>query len=303
MNKNNGTTIENFFELPMFLTDKQAKDQGFDTPELIPKSSKCEFCTKELRPTGRRSLFKPKIVEWTGNHEFCGCEKSVQLREEKEKAHRKSEEAQELAVQRVERQKKVEKLFSECKLGERFKRRTFETYEVIEKNKKVFEKAQRYCEKFDELRINGVGLMFTGSFGTGKTHLAAAITNRLIHKGIPVIFGSLTSLLSKFKDSYQGEIKQSESAIIDLYSNVDLLIIDDLGKEKISDWVLGKLFEIINNRYENDRPVVITSNYSLDELKNRLSTEKNTDTAGAIASRLCEMTQGLECNWEDYRQK
>ena len=88
-----------------------------------------------------------------------------------------------------------------------------------------------------------------GSYGTGKTHLASAIANRLLSLGIPVIAGTLSTLLDKIKRSWQ-DVKLNEYEIMKAFFDCDLLIIDDLGKEKVTDWYLERLYSIINHRYE-----------------------------------------------------
>lgn len=151
-------------------------------------------------------------------------------------------------------------------------------------------------------RKNGLGIMFVGTYGTGKTHLACSIAIELIKRKIPTIYGTAITLLSKVRQTYDSNTNINEWELLDLYSNVDLLVIDDLGKEKPSEWVLEKLYHIINQRYENLKPVIITTNYDSITLTNRLSTKDNSSTVEAIVSRLNEMCTGIYMNFEDYRK-
>ena len=82
-----------------------------------------------------------------------------------------------------------------------------------------------------------------------------------------------------------------------------MLIIDDLGKERPSEWTLEKLFTIINNRYENNLPVIITTNYNRDKLRERLANNKNYEIADSIISRLYEMCKGLAIYGNDKRKE
>ena len=81
-------------------------------------------------------------------------------------------------------------------------------------------------------------------------------------------------MLDFIRDSYS-DSEVSDKDYLNLYSSVDLLVIDDLGKEKPTEWVLEKLFLIVNNRYNNYLPIVITTNYNRNQLRERLCINKN----------------------------
>lgn len=79
-------------------------------------------------------------------------------------------------------------------------------------------------------------------------------------------------------------------------------MIDDLGVELINDWMLSKLFVIINERMKNELPIIITTNYNLEELRKRLSMpNKVCETPNSIISRLCSICYRVECKGNDYR--
>lgn len=231
---------------------------------------------------------------WLWCEAECDCQKA-----QAEKALKKDEEKKQEEARRLK--EKIDRLFSQSQLGEKFKGRTFENFEITEDNKSAYRRAKKYAEIFEDYRKTGIGIFFTGNIGTGKTHLAASITNYLIRKQIPVIFGTFISLLGKLKQTYNSN-QEEESKIISLYSKVDLLIIDDLGKEKPSFWVLEKLYEIINNRYEAMRPMVITSNFSIKDLEFRFSSIDEW-ISRAICSRISENCSGVVMNGEDWRMK
>jgi DNA replication protein DnaC len=295
-----GLSFKDLAEIPTFLTSVEAGARGFNFLKPEPGNIKCEFCNKELLPVGRRHFLKLEIVAWHG-HEECQCEKAIRCREEIRLKEERRQKEEEEAARRAEFQARVKKLFDQSKLGARFLNRTFEAFKVTEENKLAFESAKKYSTDFQKFKAEGIGLNFNGAYGTGKTHLAAAITIDLINRGIPVIMGTTITLLGKFKEAY--DRRESESEIIDLYSTIDLLIIDDLGKERVNEWVLEKLYLIINNRYENNLPLVITTNYNIEDLTKRLSTNQNIDTAEAITSRLWEMCRGVEMTGADWRKQ
>jgi DNA replication protein DnaC len=186
-------------------------------------------------------------------------------------------------------------------MGKRFQQRTFENFAINANNQRAYEKAKDYADNFLNLE-EGIGLMFVGDYGTGKTHLAAAIANDLLNNGIPVVFGTLSTLLGAIKKTWSDE-KYDEHDIEDIYQTVDLLVIDDLGKEQVSEWTLSKLYSMINDRYENCRSVIITTNFGEGELIERLSTKDNKSTAESIVSRLIEMCSGVLLVGEDFRRK
>lgn len=268
----------------------------------IPEANKCKYCGKELYYRGLVHPFKEKtIMKWL-SPKPCECEKSKKASEIAEKKRKEEIEREEIEKVKREKRQKIEKLFELSKMGERFKKRNFSSFIANEQNKQAYDIAKAFVKNFDKAEKEGLGIMFTGNYGAGKTHLACSIAIELINKGIPVIYGTAITLLGKIKESYENK-DINEWNLLDLYSTTDLLIIDDLGKEKPSEWVLEKLYYIINQRYENLKPVIITTNYDSDTLKNRLTIKDNSSTAEAIISRLNEMCTGIYMNCEDYRKK
>lgn len=281
----------------------EAQEAGIELLQPVPLPSKCQFCGKTLYHQGFKHPFKNKIQFWTQNPERCICAKAAEYWNNYEAEKEKKRHEEEETVRRAEFRTKVEKLFAQSRLGDRFLTRTFETFITNNDNQAAYDTAYKYASEFERFKKDGVGLIFNGKYGTGKTHLAAAIAIYLLNKGIPVIIGTTIKLLGKLKQTYNDEIRESEEQILDLYSEADLLIIDDLGKERVNEWVLEKLYYIINNRYENNLPTIVTTNYEIDTLPVRLSTKQNMDTGEAIASRLWEMCRGVEMNFEDWRKR
>ena len=176
---------------------------------------------------------------------------------------------------------------------------TFENYKITNKNKKAYENIKKYVDKLIKETTNK-GLFITGDYGVGKTYLASCIANEIIKNGKSVIFGTLIQLLDFIRDSYR-DSEVSDKDYLNLYSSVELLIIDDLGKEKPTEWVLEKLFLIVNNRYNNYLPIVITTNYNRNQLRERLCINKNYSIVDSIISRLYEMCGGIEIKDDDHR--
>ena len=262
----------------------------------------CEYC--------KNKLYR-KIIEWelygtkrtiALDYERCECNDAQAYWNEYDlKKLRMLEEEKKLELMQ-EFSRKVEKIIKNSKMSKRNLNYKFDNFETNNSNKKVFNNLKNYSEKL----VNGIekkGLILVGNNGVGKTHLACSIANKLIENGIPVIYGTLINLLAELQNSYDTDNNISEIEIIKLYENVELLIIDDLGKEKPSEWGLEKLFTIINSRYENNLPVIITTNYNQNSLVQRLSINGEIETATSIISRLYEMCYLVKIDDIDHRIK
>ena len=262
----------------------------------------CEYCKNKLyRKTIDWNLYGTKRVMKL-DYERCNCKdaqkywneydmKKLQMFEEEKKLRKMQEFAN-----------KVDKIIKNSKMSKRNLNYKFDNFEVNSNNKKVYQSLKNYNEKLVN-EVERKGLILVGNNGVGKTHLACSIANELIKNGIPIIYGTLINLLAELKNTYDVYNNISEMKIIKLYEKVDLLIIDDLGKEKPSEWGLEKLFTIINSRYENNLPVIITTNYDQNSLINRLSINGEIETAKSIISRLYEMCYLVKIEDRDHRIK
>lgn len=291
-------------EIPAFLTPDEIEKYGFLVQDEAPQPIECQFCHKKLFYLGARSLSSKIIVRWSKEPERCNCEQSFKYWEAVEAAEAKAEEERRQRQEQDAKRARAEKLFNASKMGKRFMTRTFDNFKVDQYNEKAFKAVRNYSENFRKHADQGIGFMLSGPYGSGKTHLAAALAIDLMNKGIPVVFGTLISLLGKIRQTYStGWTQEDELEILETYSTVDLLIIDDLGKERASEWSLEKLFSIINSRYENNLPVVVTTNYSMDTLIEKLSVNQNSDVGESIVSRMHEICRGIYLNDADHRKE
>lgn len=266
-------------------------DIVIDTNDKMHKQ--CKFCGKLLDLKDYMALYENNYIENIATaYSRCNCE-------EANKIWKKYDEFIEKEKLKEFNLKQIAKLFQNNNLGKRQLNSTFENYKITNKNKKAYENAKKYANKL----INGEtdkGLFITGTYGVGKTYLASCIANETIKNKNTVVFGTLIQLLDYIKDTYK-DSDMSDKEYLNLYSSVDLLIIDDLGKEKPTEWVLEKLFLIVNNRYNNYLPIVITTNYNRNQLRERLCVNKNYSMVDSIISRLYEMCGGIEIKDEDHR--
>jgi len=162
---------------------------------------------------------------------------------------------------------------------------------------KAYEIAKEYAESFG--RETTSGLMLYGKAGSGKTHLACAITRNIIEqKQIQVRFTRIVDLLAEIRKTFDDNEQyrtENESELIHRYTSVPLLIIDDLGAEKTTDWVRQILYQIVDERWIEQKPIIVTSNLNLEELEARFEER--------IASRVAGMCRLVESRDYDYRIK
>lgn len=286
------------------ITASQAKALGikFDARGL-DEYIICEFCGAELPLEGLYIAFLNECVT-PKKHRRCSCEQATMFRAKLDSDLEAEKIREETAEKARKAQDKIDRLLLNSGLGARFQGRTFETFRETEQNANALRIALRYVEKYDEMHGKGKGLFFSGPCGTGKTHLAAAISISLIQKSIPVVFTTLIDLLAKIRATFRDDSRYSEDEITEAYRSVSLLILDDLGKESPTDWTLSTLYSIINDRYERKLPLVVTTNYTDEQLINALSRRSGDDvTAEAIVSRLHEMTYGVPMQGIDMRRE
>ena len=143
--------------------------------------------------------------------------------------------------------------------------KTFATFIVREEQQNAFNRARDFAEHPEGW------LVMLGSYGTGKTHLAAAIGNRRLELGQPAFFMVAPDLLDHLRSAFS---PNSETPFDDLFESVKsapLLILDDLGTQTTTAWANEKLFQILNHRSMMRLPTVITTNVPLDEMGDRLA--------------------------------
>ncbi len=178
------------------------------------------------------------------------------------------EEAKIREAQNFAKKREIEKLFSISNLGERFSKSTFESFLDRNGSETAYKVAVKYVKTFKEWK--GESLLLWGEPGNGKTHLAAAIVNELSKKGYIVVFQSVPELLQRIRSTFNSENKENETQIMRALLECDLLILDDIGAEKTTEWVEEKLFNIIDGRYRKELPTLYTSNLEPKELKHQV---------------------------------
>ena len=199
-------------------------------------------------------------------------------------------EARELLLK--ERQEKIACLTRSSNIPKKYRNATLENFNPKD-NPRALESAKTFVKSFPSEK----GLLFAGPVGTGKTHLAAAIANALIDKLYSVYFGNVVDIMAFIKSTYNEGAEISEMEAINIMTDkVDLFIIDDLGKENNTEYTLSMLYQLINRVYENEKPIIITTNFNSGELARKLG-----ERGQAIVSRITEMCEPVIFKGEDWR--
>lgn len=152
--------------------------------------------------------------------------------------------------------------------------------------------ARRYVTEWDTMKAKCIGLLLWGEVGTGKSFIAACIANALIEKGVSVLMTNFSKILN----TLTGMFNEDRNRFIESFDEYSLLIIDDLGIERSSAFALEQAFNIIDSRYRCKKPMIVTTNLTMDELK-------HADLAHArIYDRILERCTPVMVNNTNIRQ-
>ena len=193
----------------------------------------------------------------------------------------------------------IKNIYKNNYMKKRLQKYNFETIDEIN----VGEEVVKTIKKYTELCVKGEmknGIIIYGNIGHDNTYLAASIANKLIENNKIVLMERSSSIIDRIKESFNENIV---SEIIELYSNVDMLIIDDLGSENSSKWAIEKLYKIIINRYENELPIIITSRYNKNEIVKKLSNENDLEMAEELVQILYRMCYGITISKNNFEAK
>lgn len=155
-------------------------------------------------------------------------------------------------VKRLRRQSLMDKAFWESR---------FELAIVDAGNQGAFHLARSYVERFSEMLQINRGILLYGSPGTGKTYLAACIANALLEQGVPVLMTSFVKL------NQLPSQPMDDGGLLDAMNRARLLILDDLGAERSTDYSIERVYHVIDNRVRLGLPMILTTNLSLEEMK------------------------------------
>jgi DNA replication protein DnaC len=195
---------------------------------------------------------------------------------------------------------RVERLLAEARIPKRYEHCDLESYlPQNESQKKAKLYVQRFLDKYPQI---DVGLLFLGTCGVGKTHLAVALLKQVImEKGDGGLFYDFRDLLREIQASWNSVSQTSELEVLRPVLEAKVLVLDELGANKPTDWVRDTIAHIINCRYNDEKLTIFTSNY-LDK-PTKQGEENLTDRIGMrLRSRLFEMCREVEIQGPDFRQ-
>jgi DNA replication protein DnaC len=193
---------------------------------------------------------------------------------------------------RCQKTKRIRDYFDRARIPARYTAASLENYQTL---CPAFHRALQVCRRYIEAPEGG--LLFMGTCGTGKTHLAVAVLRAMIERGRGGLFYDFRDLLAAIKASYNPETHDSELTILQPVICADLLVLDELGASKPTEWVQETMTYIVNERYNENRITIFTANYS------DAGDETLTDRVGArLRSRLFEMCRPVEIEGPDMRQ-
>lgn len=202
-----------------------------------------------------------------------------------------------------DRRRYVESLRRASLLGEQYDSATFAETDLYSKEfAQVYARCQKYCEAAPLVLKKGHGIYLYGNPGTGKTHITACMANELLNQGRAVLFTSMGEISKAIRGTFDRKGGQTEQEFMKKLNSIDFLFIDDFGTERLVKgnedlWLQEKVFDIVNTRYNNNKPIIFTSNYSLADMARERGLSLRT------VDRIQEKNVTMELKGSSYRDK
>jgi DNA replication protein DnaC len=217
------------------------------------------------------------------------------------------------------RQARTQTLLAAARIPKRYEHCELSNFDFDGAHRQLFPARMAACKFVEEYPLDGTGLMLIGSIGVGKTHLAVGIIKELVlSKGIACLFYDYRELLKQIQNSYNDSVKATELDVLRPVFDTEVLVLDELGAVKPTEWVWDTVSLILNTRYNAKRTTIITTNLpnlgererhrsanirSLEAAKYSAEKETLGDRIGErMLSRLHEMCRIIEMDGADYRR-
>ena len=197
-------------------------------------------------------------------------------------------------MQKEEEMRSIQRAKVSSMMDDTFRTACFANYQIGNGNERHLKVAKKYCIEFSKMYERNQGLLFWGTVGTGKSYTAACIANYLLEANTSVVMTSFVRILQEM----QGFDREREETFTNKLNSVKLLIIDDLGAERSTDYALEKVYGIIDNRYRAKKPLILTTNLTLRQM------QEATDIRYArIYDRIFEMCYPMEFSGVSWRKR
>jgi len=197
-------------------------------------------------------------------------------------------------MQKEEEMRSIQRAKVSSMMDDTFRTACFANYQIRNGNERHLKVAKKYCIEFSKMYERNQGLLFWGTVGTGKSYTAACIANYLLEANTSVVMTSFVRILQEM----QGFDREREETFTNKLNSVKLLIIDDLGAERSTDYALEKVYGIIDNRYRAKKPLILTTNLTLQQM------QEATDIRYArIYDRIFEMCYPMEFSGVSWRKR
>ena len=230
-------------------------------------------------------------------------DKNQQEQKKSTDSDNKLKEAREATRQlrQQELQKKIEYFLNISSLPVRWEEYTFENSEILFREENLIKKKlEYYCEHFKEAKDKGLGLYLCGEIGTGKSFYSLCVFNELLKNNYKVYRTTLNGIYQKIQSTFSNFNNLTEEQVFKDLLEADLIILDDLGKENISEtWGKSKLYSIFNFFYEKEKCIIISTNLGKEEIADFMDTQGN----DALLDRFRERLDTLEFVWESRRKE
>lgn len=191
--------------------------------------------------------------------------------------------------------RKMAGAFDLAAIPSRYRSRCLKSYQVTNDGQRIaLEIAQTYAANITRNIRDGQNLLFIGTVGTGKTHLACGIAREALDAGHSALYVRVADLISMVRETWRPDCKKSERKIYREICGVDVLVIDEVGVQSGSENEQQILFNVINKRNEEMRPMIIISNLDIAGMKRMLG--------GRSYDRIAENGRAVTFNWESYRR-
>lgn len=222
-----------------------------------------------------------------------GCEEEARRKSEEEQARQSAERRERAIIGNLDR----------AGIPKRFRNRNFANYKADSVDQqRAKKKVQAYADNFDQVLEDGQSMIFSGTTGTGKTHLANAVANQIMREGRSAVFITVRDLVSRVKATWSRSSDKSEAEVKKQFIAVDLLILDEVGVQFDTEAEKLIMFDVINGRYEEIKPTIVLSNFPVDAEDGKPSIRKV--LGDRVLDRLREGGgKMIAFDWSSYRSE